>query len=198
VAVGCDPSTIRIEEEADEYQIMKNEYMETELLMSKMATDTRNDIHELREQIKGEQKNIKEMEKVLTSKRARLTTLQEKLASSTQALEKTPLEDYEQFINSLQEEYDTIDAIGEREITSARQECSELEEEGAQLDASMQVLEAEIDRLGNFNAERYNCTLAELLEEEEQLNTDIAAMEREGEEIGRCLREREAERPIKE
>lgn len=81
----------------------------------------------MREQIKSEQKSIKEMEKVLTARRAKLTTLHDKLHTSAKQLEGTSNEDYEQYIAALQEEYDTIDAIGEREISAAREECAGLE-----------------------------------------------------------------------
>jgi NADP-dependent 3-hydroxy acid dehydrogenase YdfG len=66
------------------------------------------------------------MEKVLTARRAKLTTLHDRLSASALLLDATPNEDYEQYIHALQEEYDTIDAIGEREISAAREECGGL------------------------------------------------------------------------
>lgn len=63
---------------------------------------------------------------MLTARRAKLTTLQDKLQTSEKQLQATPNEDYEQYIASLQEECDTIDAIGEREISAAREECTGL------------------------------------------------------------------------
>ena len=128
------------------------------------------------------------MEKALTSKRTKLTTLLEKTASTSAILQATPEEDYEEAMAALQEEYDTIDVIGEREMGAAGEECRQLEAEGEELDCDLGMLEAEIDRLTNFSAERYNSSLAELLEEEERLRAEMVEMEREGEEIARGIR----------
>ncbi len=90
VAVGGDIENIRIEEEIDEYQTMKSEFMETEILWSKKISQTKNEINDLRESIKGEQKVIKEMEKQLSSKRSRLIALEDKLTKSKLALSAIP------------------------------------------------------------------------------------------------------------
>lgn len=90
VAVGGDIENIRIEEEIDEYQTMKSQFMETEILWSKKISQTKNEINDIRQSIKGQQKVIKEMEKQLSSKRSRLITLQDKLTKSKQALSAIP------------------------------------------------------------------------------------------------------------
>ncbi len=90
VAVGGDIENIRIEEEIDEYQTMKSEFMETEILWSKKISQTKNEINDLRESIKGEQKVIKEMEKQLSSKRSRLIALEDKLTKSKLTLSAIP------------------------------------------------------------------------------------------------------------
>ena len=90
VAIGGDIENIRIEEEIDEYQTMKSQFMETEILWSKKISQTKNEINDIRQSIKGQQKFIKEMEKQLSSKRSRLIALQDKLTKSKQALSAIP------------------------------------------------------------------------------------------------------------
>ena len=54
-------SNIKIEEEQDEWQVMRNEYIETELMWRKQIDEAKGRIAQLTDSVRAEQKEVRDM-----------------------------------------------------------------------------------------------------------------------------------------